>query len=316
MATVTGGGTITGTDTISAAANTVVNNVVNSGSTGAATQSTVTGGTVVTVANTNGGTNAAIIPTGSSTTTSTVSGLGTVTTSSQTIVTAKTAAPIVVSSTSTGSTVQTAVQTSITSTITSQLGNTRTGNTSTQTDAAAKAGSYLAAKVSVTASSGTNIKVSTVALARKVKPAATLLLDDSDASHHNFTGVDSIVGANEVLVDTSATNDYDIFTLDLLESGGDSVVLKGVDAAVLLDSGRVRVEGNTPIIISSDSAAQNITGGGGNDTLIGTGNDTLTGGSGDDIFGINAAGKYVITDFIRTLTRSLSNLLALPRWIS
>lgn len=135
------------------------------------------------------------------------------------------------------------------------------------------------------------------------------LLMPSSGSNFNFavsgisdgsdtvSGADSLVGANEILVNTSNSTAKELFAVNLSLTNQATVVLQGIEAAVLAAPGKVRNEGNAPILISSDFQAQSVTGGGGNDTLIGTGNDTLTGGAGNDIFGIKGAGKYTITDF-------------------
>lgn len=119
-------------------------------------------------------------------------------------------------------------------------------------------------------------------------------LEDSD---HSFAGVDSLVGANDILLDASGNSDATVFNIDLTGTTGKTIALQGATGAILASTGTVRVEGSTPIVISSDLNAQNITGGGGNDTLIGSGNDTMAGGAGNDIFGFKNAGKYTISDF-------------------
>ncbi len=134
----------------------------------------------------------------------------------------------------------------------------------------------------------------------------------TDAGHQTFAllntdgsyaGVDSLVGANDILVDGSGTAGYNLFALNLAYTGTAAVVLKGVDAAILSAPGTVRVDGSAPIVITSDSQAQNITGGDGNDTLVGSGNDTLTGGAGSDLFAVNATGHYTITDFNKSVDK-------------
>lgn len=123
----------------------------------------------------------------------------------------------------------------------------------------------------------------------------SLLVSDSAGSHQ---GVDSLVGANDILVDGGSNSDSTVFIINLAGLGGKTLVLDNIHFASVAAQGTVRVDDNTPIRISSDSQAQNISGGGGNDTLIGSGNDTLTGGGGNDIFGFNGtAGHYTITDF-------------------
>lgn len=118
----------------------------------------------------------------------------------------------------------------------------------------------------------------------------------SDGSD-TVSGADSLVGANEILINTSNSTSKELYAVNLSLANKATVVLQGIEGAVLAAPGNVRNEGNAPILISSDFQAQSIAGGGGNDTLIGTGNDSLTGGTGNDIFGIKGAGKYTITDF-------------------
>lgn len=117
---------------------------------------------------------------------------------------------------------------------------------------------------------------------------------DSDGT---FQGIDSLVGANDVLLDASGSTSQQLFVINLSGLGTKTLALANVDAAVLAAGGTVKVEGATPIRITSDNSAQNISGGGGNDTLIGTGADTMTGGAGNDVFGFSGAGKYTVTDF-------------------
>ena len=122
---------------------------------------------------------------------------------------------------------------------------------------------------------------------------AFALLDSSG----NYQGVDSLAGSNEILIDVGTSKGRQVFALALGNTYGKTVVMANMEGAILGGAGTVKVSGNTPIMITSDNQAQNITGGGGNDTLLGTGNDTMAGGLGNDIFGITAKGNYVITDF-------------------
>ncbi len=119
----------------------------------------------------------------------------------------------------------------------------------------------------------------------------------TDGSDTISGGADSVVGANEILLSTPTSASKELFVVNLSLAKNATVVLQNIEAAVLAAPGVVRNEGNAPIMITSDLQAQAVTGGGGNDTLVGTGNDTLTGGAGNDIFGIKGAGKYTITDF-------------------
>jgi len=125
----------------------------------------------------------------------------------------------------------------------------------------------------------------------------SLAILDSDGS---YQGIDSLVGANDVLLDAAGSSTQQLFVINLAGLGTKTLALANVDAAVLAAPGTVKVEGATPIRITSDNIAQNISGGGGNDTLIGTGSDTLTGGAGNDVFGFSGNGKYTITDFSKT----------------
>jgi Ca2+-binding RTX toxin-like protein len=103
--------------------------------------------------------------------------------------------------------------------------------------------------------------------------------------------------ASDIVIDASQNPGVQAFALDLLHATG-AVVLKGVEQALVANAGTIRVEGNTPINLVGDLAAQDITGGGGNDTLVGGGgNDTLTGGLGNDVFGLSALGHVTIKDF-------------------
>jgi len=214
------------------------------------------------------------------------------------------------------------------------LGNTRTttgqlqSEINKQADAAATATNTVIASIKINGVKlSVPLKATTIAILKKAGVSVKTLMDDdghqdlsallADSGHHDVSalvdvsigsdsiggGSDSLIGADEMVLSATGSTDFDFFTVDLLNAGGTSVVLQDVDGATLLDAGRVRVDGNTPIIITSDNKAQNITGGGGNDTLVGTGNDTLTGGSGDDIFGFNASGKYVVTDFNKNVDK-------------
>lgn len=122
---------------------------------------------------------------------------------------------------------------------------------------------------------------------------ALAVLDASGA----YQGADSLVGADDVLLDAGSSEGNQLFVVNLAGLADRTLVLQNVDAAVLAAGGTVSVAGSTPIRITSDSMAQNITGGGGADTLIGTGNDTLAGGAGADVFGFTGVGHYVISDF-------------------
>jgi Ca2+-binding RTX toxin-like protein len=104
-------------------------------------------------------------------------------------------------------------------------------------------------------------------------------------------------GANDMVIDASQNTGVQAFVVNLLHAT-DTVVLKGVEQALVANAGTIKVEGNAPIRLVGDLAAQDITGGGGNDTLVGGGgNDTLTGGLGNDVFGFSALGHVTLKDF-------------------
>ena len=103
--------------------------------------------------------------------------------------------------------------------------------------------------------------------------------------------------ATDIVIDASQDPGAQLFAVNLFHAT-EAVVLKGVEAALVACAGTIKVEGSTPIRLAGDLAAQNITGGDGNDTLVGGGgNDTLTGGLGSDVFGFSALGHYTLTDF-------------------
>lgn len=147
-----------------------------------------------------------------------------------------------------------------------------------------------------------NVQIRTIDFFSSSSSSASLHDSDSHSfaildSDGSYQGIDSLVGANDVLLDAGTSTGTQLFVLNLAGLAGKTLALQNVEAAVLAAGGTVRVEGNTPIKITSDNQAQNITGGGGNDTLIGTGNDTLTGGAGNDVFGFSGKGKFIVTDF-------------------
>lgn len=117
------------------------------------------------------------------------------------------------------------------------------------------------------------------------------------------TGADSlVVGGSEpqLLLDAGSSTGKQLFVVNLASLQDKTLVLRNVEAATLASNGKVRADGSTPIVITSDNKAQIIEGGTGNDTLIGTGSDTLTGGAGNDVFGFDGNGKYTVTDFNKT----------------
>ena len=128
----------------------------------------------------------------------------------------------------------------------------------------------------------------------------TFALVDTDGS---YQGIDSLAGANEIYFDAGVSKGRQVFALNIGNAGGKTVALANVEAAVLAGPGTIRNDGSNAIIIASDNKAQKITGGTGNDTLIGSGNDTLTGGGGSDIFGFNKGGHYRVTDFNKAVDK-------------
>ena len=104
-------------------------------------------------------------------------------------------------------------------------------------------------------------------------------------------------GAHDIVLDASQNPGVQAFAVNLFHAT-DAVVLKGVEYALVANAGTIKVEDSSPIRLVGDLAAQDITGGGGNDTLVGGGgNDTLTGGLGNDVFGFSALGHVTIKDF-------------------
>ncbi|MES2603542.1 MAG: hypothetical protein V4603_01310, partial [Pseudomonadota bacterium] len=76
-------------------------------------------------------------------------------------------------------------------------------------------------------------------------------------SEGSYQGIDSLVGANEVLLDAGDSTGSQLFVVNLgaLTSSGKSLVLANVEGAALASSGTVRIEGNAPIRITSDNQA-------------------------------------------------------------
>jgi Ca2+-binding RTX toxin-like protein len=104
-------------------------------------------------------------------------------------------------------------------------------------------------------------------------------------------------GAHDIVLDASQNPGVQAFAVNLFHAT-DAVVLKGVEYALVACAGTIKVEDSSPIRLVGDLAAQDVTGGGGNDTLVGGGgNDTLTGGLGNDVFGFSALGHVTLTDF-------------------
>jgi hypothetical protein len=106
--------------------------------------------------------------------------------------------------------------------------------------------------------------------------------------------------SQDVVLDAGSSSSSEVFAVALAGLGAtDTLVLKGVEGAVLAGAGRVRVDGSAGARIASDLAAQTVTGSAGNDVLVGNGNDVLTGGAGADVFGIAGIGHYTIMDLTK-----------------
>lgn len=129
-----------------------------------------------------------------------------------------------------------------------------------------------------------------------VNPAST-----ADTFEISGTGPQAAgVASNEVFFDVGTSPGKQVLAFNLGQLGSAKTLLvKNAEAVLLGGPGNFRVDGSQAARINSDNQAQNITGGGGNDTLVGGGNDTLTGGAGADVFGFtsSAKGKFTITDF-------------------
>lgn len=97
---------------------------------------------------------------------------------------------------------------------------------------------------------------------------------------------------------TGAPDAVNIFMINAADAPGVKVTLDKINAAKILGEGTAEVKSGKGTYLAVDSSSQSLTGGDGDDTLIANGgNDTLQGGAGKDIFAINAAGHYTITDF-------------------
>ena len=111
-----------------------------------------------------------------------------------------------------------------------------------------------------------------------------------------------VIGTEEVVFESTgqagANPELMVFVMSAL-SPNKTLVLKGVEAALIAGSGTVRIDGDRAGFLAGDVANQALVGGGGNDTLMGGGgNDTLTGGVGNDVFALSALqGNLTITDF-------------------
>ncbi len=157
---------------------------------------------------------------------------------------------------------------------------------------------------------GKDVSVRLIDFLGKTSPGGsaplTAVVASGDSTGDTFTLVDGLqspqngILANEILFDAGVSKGKQVFAVNLTSLNNvKTLVLKNVEAAVVAGPGTVRVDGTAPIRIGSDNFAQNITGSGGNDTLVGGGNDTLAGGAGSDMFGFSTAakGRYTITDF-------------------
>lgn len=158
-----------------------------------------------------------------------------------------------------------------------------------------------------------------IALNTSLTNALNNLINDSS----NLFGLNGIIGFNgenvngenvisaesstsdnatdeSILFEVTPTTDDNIFALLLNEIKDEvnsdiPVELKGIEKALLVGSGIVKVSDDTDANLQGDNRDQNITGGGGNDTIVGGGgNDTMVGGGGDDIIGFNALGHYTV----------------------
>jgi hypothetical protein len=145
-------------------------------------------------------------------------------------------------------------------------------------------------------------KGSTIRLSADAPLTTTVVASEGDDTF-SLVGTPQAAGPNEIFLDAGASKGKQVFALNLTKLGTDkTLVIKNIEAALVAGPGNLRVDGTTGTRVNSDNFGQNITGGGGNDTLVGGGNDTLTGGVGADIFGFtsSAKGKFTITDFNKT----------------
>ncbi|SDY39819.1 hypothetical protein [Nitrosomonas sp. Nm33] len=144
-------------------------------------------------------------------------------------------------------------------------------------------------------------------VASGVDQSVLCIIDFADISHslsdiaaETASGVVDVHGSaesNEIELEAlSGSADNEVFAL-LLNSiqEGKTLELKGIENAILVGSGKVKVGDDTDVNLQGDNSDQHITGGSGNDTLVGGGgNDTLLGGDGDDVIGFNALGHYTV----------------------
>ncbi len=159
---------------------------------------------------------------------------------------------------------------------------------------------------------GKDISVRLIDFLGKTSPGTSAPLTTSVVDGGSSDDTFTLVGGDapqageatkEIFFDAGASKGKQVFALNMSKLGADkTLVIKNVEAALVAGPGNLRVDGTAGVRINSDNFGQNITGGGGNDTLVGGGNDTLTGGVGSDIFGFTSAakGNFTITDFNKT----------------
>jgi hypothetical protein len=159
---------------------------------------------------------------------------------------------------------------------------------------------------------GKDVSVRLIDFLGKSSPGASAPLTTAEVTggsprgHLHFGGGSASAGrwaTKELFFDAGESKGKQVFALNLGKLGADTtLVVKNIEAALVAGPGSLRVDGTAGARVNSDNFGQNITGGGGNDTLVGGGNDTLTGGVGADIFGFSSAakGNFTITDFNKT----------------
>lgn len=107
-------------------------------------------------------------------------------------------------------------------------------------------------------------------------------------------------GSSDIHLNASTqANTNDVLAINMFGvNKNNTLVLTGVDKALVVGAGSVKVDGSTPTALMGDSNNQLLVGGAGADTIYGGGgSDTLTGGSSADTFGFNSAGRYTVSDF-------------------
>lgn len=144
-----------------------------------------------------------------------------------------------------------------------------------------------------------SIDALTQSLTQGTTPGSVTLRLVALTESNTSSGVRAI-GPNEVLFTAqSSAGTSELLTFFTQQLGANkTLVLENVQAALIVGSGAVRLEGSGASFLAGDSGNQALTGSLGNDTLVGGGgNDTITGGAGSDVFGLNALGHLTITDF-------------------